>query len=383
MKSRYLSIILAAALSGISTPAAATTPDDWGQAAAHATGDHYNPGETRLTPATAGKLKPRWSVPLENATCADPAVPLVGAGRLVTAAAYRISGHDATTGALIWRTPATGKKTRISLAAIVGTRLVAQYRDCRSGKTFLTVHDVTTGRVLYRQRIAETMYNTLADKGVLVGGVWDEAISKYALRAYRIADGARLWAREGSIAGENVAAGGRILVVGDDATTAVDVTTGRTLWTAGAGCFTPIGASTDGAAFYMRCDPDGRLRRVSATTGEVLKTFPSHGSTFGFATDGERVYLHTFANEMIAIDAADGHRVWTSTFADAAPISFAVGGGVVYGKRDGDYPLAAFEARTGRLIELDARTSAVQDAPMVANGRLYGRTRTAVTTYAP
>ncbi|WP_158647214.1 PQQ-binding-like beta-propeller repeat protein [Actinoplanes sp. ATCC 53533] len=389
MKRRYLAVAVVAAISAtagqvpVSAPAAAAAPDGWGQAAAHATGDYYNAGETRLTPAAAGRLKPRWNVPLENAICAAPAVPLVGANRLVTAASYRISGYDATTGALAWRTPAPSKKTSISLAAIVGTRLVAQSRDCRSGKTFLTTHNVTTGKVLYSKRIPETMYNVLVDKGIVVGGVWDAAISKYGIRAYRIADGSPVWARQGSIAGETVAAGGKILVVGDDTTTAVDVTTGKALWPADAGCFTPIGASPDGATFYMRCGPDERIRSVSAATGAVIRTFPSHGATSGFATDGERLYLHSFAHELIAIDAHNGRRAWTATFTEDAPIMFAVGGGVVYGWRDNGHPLSAFEARTGSPIKLDAKTSALQGAPMVANGRLYGRTGSTVTAYAP
>lgn len=389
MKRRYLAIAVVAAISVTagqvpgSDPAAAATPDAWGQAAAHATGDYYNAGETQLTPAAATKLKPRWNVPLATAICAAPALPLAGANRLVTAASYRISGYDATTGALAWRTPAPSKKTGISLAAIVGTRLIAQSRDCRSGKTFLTAHHVTTGKHLYTKRIPETMYGLLVDKGIVVGGVWDAAISKYGIRAYRIADGSRVWARQGSIAGETVSAGGKILVVGDDSTTAVDVTTGKAVWPAGAGCFTPIGASPDGATFYMRCGPDERIRSVSAATGAVLRTFPSHGATSGFATDGERLYLHTFADELIAVDADNGRRVWTATFTEDAPITFAVGGGVVYGWRDNDHPLSAFETRTGSPIELDAKTSALQGAPMVANGRLYGRTGSTVTAYAP
>jgi len=389
VKRRYLAVAVVAAISAtagqvpVLDPAAAATPDAWGQAAAHATGDYYNAGETQLTPAAAANLKPRWNVPLETATCAAPAVPLVGANRLVTAASYRISGYDATTGALAWRTPATSKKTSISLAAIVGTRLVAQSRDCRSGKTFLTAHNVTTGKVLYTKRIPETMYGMLVDKGIVVGAVWDAAISKYGIRAYRITDGSRIWARQGSIAGETVAAGGKILVVGDDTTTAVDVTTGKAVWPASPGCFTPIGASPDGATFYMRCGPDELIRSVSAATGAVLRTFPSHGATFGFATDGERLYLHTFADELIAINAENGRRVWTATFTEDAPIMFAVGGGVVYGWRDNSHPLSAFDTRTGSPIKLDAKTSALQGAPMVANGRLYGRTGSTVTAYAP
>jgi outer membrane protein assembly factor BamB len=389
VKRRHLAVAVVAAISATagqipgSGPAGAAAPDGWGQAAAHATGDYYNAGETRLTPAAAARLKPRWSVPLKTAKCAAPATPLVGADRLVTAAAYRISGFDATTGALVWQTAATTQKTSINLAAIVGSRLVAQSRDCRSDKTFLTVRNVSTGKILFTKRIPETMYGLTVDKGILVGSVWDAPISKYGIRAYRVSDGSRVWARVGSIAGETIAAGGRILVTADDTTAAVDVTTGKTVWPARKGCSTPIGASPDGAAFFMRCGPDERIVRVNSATGAVIKTFPSQGSTYGFATDGERVYLHTFSNEMIAIDARNGRRVWTATFTDDAPITFAVGGGVVYGWRGDGHPLAAFETRTGKSVNLGAGTFGLQGAPMVANGRLYGNTGSAVTTYAP
>ncbi|MCO8273831.1 PQQ-like beta-propeller repeat protein [Actinoplanes sp. TRM 88003] len=384
MRSRFLAVAATAGLVFVSSPAAATTPDTWGQEAGHATGDYYNPGETRLTPANAARLKPRWTVPAASVKCAEPAVPLVAGQRLITAASYQIRGYDASTGARVWQTPVTGKKTSISLAAIVGKRLIAQYRDCRSNKAFLTAHDVATGKVVYQKRIPETMYDLVVDKGIVLGSVWDEPISKYGIRAYRIADGARVWARVGSIGGQRIVADGKVLVVGDDnKSTAIDVTTGRAVWKAGAGCFTPIGASPDGAAFYMRCDPDGLIRRVSSATGAVLGTFPSHGSTMGFATDGERVYLHTLASTMIAVDARDGRRVWTATFADDTPYGFAIGGGVVYGWRSDGHPLAAFEARTGRAITLDAGTSALRGAPIVANGRLYGRIGSTVTAYAP
>ncbi|GAB2585404.1 hypothetical protein Aab01nite_52920 [Paractinoplanes abujensis] len=385
MKRRCLAVAVATAISAAAgpVPAAATAPDAWGQAKSHATGDHYNPGETRLTPAVAGTLKPRWNVPLADAKCAYAAAPLVGANRLVTAASYRIRTYDATTGAVAWETPATTKKTGYILSAIDGTRLIAQSRDCRSGKTFLAAHDVRTGQVIYRKRIPGTMYNTVVDKGIVAGGVWDETVSRYVVRAYRISDGVRVWERTGSISGENIAAGGKVLVAGDTSTTAVDMVTGKSAWPAATGCYTPIGASPDGAKFYMHCDPDGLIRTVSSATGAVLKTFPGHGSTYGFATDGERVYLHSFAGAMLAISADDGRTIWSAPFGEEAPIEFAIGGGVVYGFRDTSLPLAAFEARTGKPIPLDAGTKGLREAPMVANGRLYGRTASTVTVYAP
>jgi len=386
VKHRVLSIVLAAVL-GVSAgagPAAAESPDEWGQAAAHATGDSFNPGETRLTPAVAATLKPRWTVPLSTVKCAAPSGPLVAANRLITAEAYRISGYDARTGALQWRTPVDGNRD-IDLATVTSGTLIAQYRKCASGKAYLIALDVKTGEIRYTRQIAAPMYGLLADRGVLVGGAWDASISKYVLRGYRIADGAPAWSRVGSVNGATVSAGGRMVINGDDGpTAAIDVTTGKTVWPADHGCFTPIGASTDGSKFYVRCDPDDRIQTIDASTGKVLATFPDYGATYGFATDGERVYLHTFSDEgLLAVDAATGNKDWRASFADNGPIEFTLGGGVVYGWRTDGKPLAAFATSTGSPIQLTAHTKALQSAPVVANGRLYGRTGSTLTSFAP
>jgi outer membrane protein assembly factor BamB len=386
VKHRVLPIVLAAVL-GVSAgaaPAAADSPDEWGQAAAHATGDHFNPGENMLTPAVAAKLRPRWTVPMSTVKCAAPSGPLVSANRLITAEAYRISGYDARTGALAWRTPLAGNRD-IDLAAVTGGMLIAQYRKCTSGKAYLIALDAQTGETRYTRPIAGPMYGLLADRGVLVGGAWDTSISNYVLRGYRIADGALVWSRVGSVNGATASAGGRLMVMGDDGpAVAVDVTTGKTVWSAGRGCFTPIGASTDGSVFYMRCDPDDRLQTVDASTGRVLATFPDHGATFGFATDGKRVYLHTFSDEgLLAVDAVTGKKAWSASFPDDGPIEFALGGGVVYGWRDDGKPLAAFATSTGSPIKLTANITTLASAPVVADGRLYGRTGSTLTSFAP
>jgi outer membrane protein assembly factor BamB len=386
VKIRVLPMVAIAVLGvGVgAVPAAADNPDGWGQAAAHATGDFFNPGETTVTAAAAARLQPRWTVPMGSVKCAEPSGPLVGADRLITAEAYRISGYDARTGELRWRTPVDGNRD-IDLAAVTGGRLIAVYRKCTSGKAFLISLDVRTGKVGYDRRIAAPIYGLVADRGVLVGSAWDASISKYVLRGYRIADGAPLWSRVGTVAGDTVTAGGRLMVLGDDGpAVAVDITTGRTVWPAGSGCFTPIGASTDGSRFYVRCGPDDRIRIVDAVTGRVRATFPDLGATFGFATDGRRVYLHTFADEgLLAVDATTGVKAWSVSFAGSGPSAFAIGGGVVYGSSgDGD-PLVAVEAGAGRPIRLPAGVRPLRGAPVIADGRLYGRTGSTLTAFAP
>jgi outer membrane protein assembly factor BamB len=182
-----------------------------------------------------------------------------------------------------------------------------------------------------------------------------------------------------------VSAGGRIVAFGDDEPggAALDISTGKRLWPAGTGCYRPVGASPDGAKFYMSCAERPRIQVVDAATGKVTATFPAYGPTSGFATDGQRVYMRAFTAGILAVDATTGSKAWSRSVAGSAPLMFSTGGGVVYGWRGSGHPIAAFEARTGRVIKLDAKTSAIEGQPLIANGRLYGRTASTVTTFAP
>lgn len=382
------SAALAAALLAATTaviaspPATAAGPRDaWAQPHAHATGDNYNPGESRLTPARAPDLRRRWSVPMAQAVCADPAPPLVAAGRLITAAAYRISAYDAATGALRWRTPDQGRR-RITLAAAVGETLVAQWTDCRSGRDHLTAVHIPTGRTRYTRQLPEVLHTTVVDAGVLLGEYWDAGASRYAVAARRISDGTLLWSRSpGSFNGSPVSARGRVRFSSGTATSAVhDIRTGRRLWRTPAGCPTPRGATPDGAHFFFTCT-DGQVKRVDAGTGAIRATFGGRDEPHGFATDGRRVYHRGFGpDRLIAVDARTGAQVWSVPDADVHDL--AVAGGVVYGARTGRPPLAVVAA-TGERIRLGAPLAAVTAQPMVAYGRLYAVTGDEVTAYAP
>ncbi len=357
-------------------------PDDaWAQSAAHATGDHFNPGEHRLTPTTAARLKHAWTVPAPAAVCDPAATPLIGGGRLVTAAAFRISAYDEATGKLAWQTPVARKST-ITLAAIAGSRLIAQYRDCHSGKATITALDLGTGKTIYTEPTSGMMYQFVVDQGVLLGGFWDTTAEKYALRAYRISDGAPLWYRVGSFSGDDVAADGRVLVEdADGPDAAVDITTGRKLWSLAADCFSALGASPDGSRLYLRCRDDDRIRLVDAATGATVTTLPDLGWHTFFATDGTRIYLNG-GSGLVAADATDGHQIWRRPFPDGTPYELALAGSVLYALRGDGRPMQAFDARTGKLLALDRRTAAITMQPMVTGGRLYGVTKTGVAAYA-
>jgi outer membrane protein assembly factor BamB len=230
------------------------------------------------------------------------------------------------------------------------------------------------------------MFGITVDKGVVFGGVWDADLSNYAVRAYRVSDGSLMWGRQGQISGgADVSAGGRIFVFGEGLPGGtIDITTGQPAWSSEAVCDNPVGASPDGTKFYVRCGPGDALQAVDSATGKVLASFPDHGSTFGFATDGERIYMRTYSPEgVIAIDAFDGRKLWSTTLGDRGPFMFSVAGGVLYGLRGYGFPVAAMNAATGKLISLDARTSDITGQPMVANGRLYAMTGSAVTVFAP
>ena len=134
----------------------------------------------------------------------------------------------------------------------------------------------------------------------------------------------------------------------------------------------------------MSCNDGMGMRVVDAATGKVTASFPSYGTTSGFATDGERVYLGTLADSgIVAVDAHNGRKLWSVKFADRGPLMFSTGGGVVYGWRSNGHPTAAFDVKTGNALKLDARTSAIVGPPLVAYSRLYGATESTVTTFAP
>ncbi|GGK22475.1 hypothetical protein GCM10010124_13740 [Pilimelia terevasa] len=370
----------AAAVLATGAPSAAGPPPTvWAHPGAHPTRDHYNPGETALTADTAGALRHRWSVPRASAVCANPAAPLVAADRLFTASGYRVSAHDARTGALRWRTPEAGKR-RISLAAVVGNALLTQWTHCRSGRDYLTALDVRTGRVRYSRELPEVMHSTVVDKGVLLGEYWDAAAARYAVGARRVADGSLLWSRSpGAFNGLPVSAAGRVQV-STTTSRVVDIATGRKLWDTRAGCLVPDGASPDGAFFYFTCT-DGRTRRLDAGTGAVLATFPDRDEPFAFATDGARLYHRGFGpDRLYAVDADTGAEVWSVPGVDVTDITVA--GGVVYGVRDED-PLIAVRAATGRPVPLAGPPVGLREEPVVAGGRLYGVTGSAVVMYAP
>ncbi len=355
-------------------PAAAAAPDEWGQRAGHATGDRFNPGETRLTPATVGRLAPGWSVPLAEATCADPSEPLVGARNLVVAASYRISAFDAGSGTLRWRTADAGRRD-IRLVAVGGGEVLAQFLDCRSRKAFLTALDERTGKVRWTRAITDLMYAPLVRDGVLVGGLWDPALGGYGMRAYRIKDGALLWARAGSVRGDVMSS---VVVTGD---AALDVVTGKPVWRLDAGCNTPIGASPDGGRFSMHCGDSRGIRVLRASDGRVEATFPSYGPVTGFATDGRRVYTQA-GDSVLALDARDGRHLWSANYAGDPPLTFAVAGGVLYGWRGNGKAVAALASATGRPIKLSPKTAALSgENLMVAHGRLFGTTAHGVSTF--
>jgi outer membrane protein assembly factor BamB len=374
VKQLIITTVLGATLVALPAPVHAAGVDAWGQEAAHATGDNYNPGETGLTPAAVPKVRKHWSVPLGAAKCTNPSVPLIAGNRLITAAAYRVSGYDATTGKLKWRTADAGKRD-FALAAVVGDTLVAHYRECHSGKAFLTALNIGTGKALYTRRITAPLYDLVVDRGIVAGTIWDASISKYVLRAYRISDGALVWGREVTMTGRAVSAGGRILAFGDDEPgAAFDITTGKRLWSLGSGCHSPIGASPDGTRFYLNCNNDEGIEVLDAATGRTTAHFRSYGYLFGFATDGSRVYVGTLSEPptVVALDAGTGKKLWSTAYADSQPVSFSTAAGVVYGWRGDGRPVAALAATTGKVLKLDASTAALATAPQIAKGHLYG-----------
>jgi len=117
---------------------------------------------------------------------------------------------------------------------------------------------------------------------------------------------------------------------------------------------------------------DHKLYSIDAQTGDTnWLTEDLQGSIVGTpAYDSGRLYIGTFANELIALNASDGRVVWrtpTSDWVWGGPI---VQEGVVYfGVLDGTF--YALEAATGSVKWQQKFDGAITQSPLVTEDKLY------------
>ena len=161
----------------------------------------------------------------------------------------------------------------------------------------------------------------------------------------------------------------------DNAATALNASTGATLWTfLKADDSFPL-AVANGVAYVG--GEDGNTYALNASTGAKLWNFtPANAalSTFVVASSGV-VYVGSNDNSVYALNASTGAKLWNFAVG-GFPWSSAVANAVVYvgtGSRLGTGPgtVYALNANTGGLLWKYATGGTVNSSPTVANGVVY------------
>ncbi|MEU4155880.1 PQQ-binding-like beta-propeller repeat protein [Actinoplanes sp. NPDC026670] len=320
-----MALVLAAGAAATPT-GAAPAPPLWDHVGYDAEDSWFNPRETVITVATAGRLTRRWSVPLRSAeTCSSFSGPVVAGGRVFVGDLAGISAYDAATGAKQWSYDwVHSNDGGIPRMAVADGLLVVGYNDCMSvsdPNPVLIALDVRNGKKRWSAN-SPLVGSMIVDKGaVLVSGTDVNGDSDTVV--YRIGDGRELWKAPGRRVGGS-SANGVVAGFAAGGSKAFDIVTGAMRWTVKRHVATEA-ASPAGDVFYTANDKE-RLVAVSVKDGSVRWTAP--GPTALIAADGTRVY-RSDGEAVAALDARTGKQVWRRALSryGGQPV---VAGGVVY-----------------------------------------------------
>jgi outer membrane protein assembly factor BamB len=320
-----VALVLAAGAAATPTRAA-PAPPLWDHVGYDAEDSWFNPRETLITAATAGRLTKRWSVPLRSAeTCSSFSGPIVAGGRVFVGDLAGISAYNAANGARQWSHDWGGSiEGGTPRMAVADGLLVVGYNDCMSvsdPNPVLYALDVRDGKRRWSAK-SPLVGSMVVDKGaVLVSGTDVSGDSETV--AYRVRDGRELWKAPGRRVGGTSANGVVAGFAGGDSK-AFDIVTGAVRWTVERHVATEA-ASPAGDVFYGADDKE-RLVAVNVKDGSARWTAP--GPTALIAADGTRVYRSDSA-AVVALDARNGKQVWRRGLSryGGQPV---VAGGVVY-----------------------------------------------------
>ncbi|HUY41577.1 MAG TPA: PQQ-binding-like beta-propeller repeat protein [Candidatus Dormibacteraeota bacterium] len=250
-----------------------------------------------------------------------------------------VYAFDARSGALVWRRAVRGQAMPTGVIASVGGRPALLFAAGDGVVRALSLHD---GSLLWRTAYPgfDSMSSLVATGGLVVGA---SAVSPQAgLRIYRKAQ----WN----------------LLDEESWTWAVRATDGRIAWTSphGWGDSSPVAA-------------DGRIFVESMFVPIRTQSQLRHGMTISDGTPLQsRVY---------ALDAANGAKVWEYDDPAVGPyipggtlelaIAGTYAGGVFYDSLSFSEQLAAFDAKTGRVLWTVRTRAPVRMSPVVYDGNVY------------
>ncbi|MEU4626162.1 PQQ-binding-like beta-propeller repeat protein [Actinoplanes sp. NPDC023801] len=376
------SFLVLAAGAAVTPATAAPSPPLWDHIGYDAEDSWFNPRETTVTAATAGRLTRKWSVKLRRAdTCSEFSPPVVSGGRIFVGDQAGISARSITTGAQQWAFDwdAFGDGTRPRLAVADGL-LIAGYRDCGSvsdPNSQLIALDAATGRRRWAVR-TPVMGNFAVDKGVALVSETDGVYGDTLTVAYRVRDGKQLWQAPNRNTG-GVSANGVVAAFTTDdegirtgVAAALDITGGAVRWTVKRHLAADA-ASPAGDVFYGR-DGSDRLAAVGVKDGRVRWTAPPAEDVENnwIAADGARVYRSS-NRTVTALDARTGKQLWNRKL-KASAYQPLVAGGLVYAEA------VVLDATKGTVV---AGGSTFTGDLVVTGGVVYQANEGTLSAYVP
>jgi outer membrane protein assembly factor BamB len=360
--------LLAAGPALVAGPARAADPgwasDGYGPGATF-----YNPNESSINAGTVGGVKLKWSRTLrhlDGSPCGSFGEPVSANGRVFVTDQAGIAAYQVSTGQRLWtfdyEDPEDNGAPRLSIA---GGTLLAGNNDCNSNSDpngRLLALDAATGAKLWDLGLDPPVESMVVDRGVVVVSGSSPSDAE-TVAAYRIGDGSRAWSRQ-SYASPGISAGGRLLVnrTDRDATSALDVRTGKVLWTR-LKRWDGMGSAPAGDRFYVS-DGTGSLISITSTGGAVKWTARRQNGLI--AADGRRIY-RVAGERVAALNATTGKQLWSREFLGETgqPVR---AGGLLYTGIDGGNPLGVLHASTGKLASGGRQFGNVETGKVIVTG---------------
>lgn len=195
------------------------------------------------------------------------------------------------------------------------------------------------------------------------------------LHAVNVKDGKARWTfKTGAEIKSSPSVAGEIVLAGstDGHLYALDAAKGGVRWkfpTEGPVQSTP--AVHDGVVYVAGCDDS--LRGVSLANGKEVFRISAGNTGASPAVEGNRVYLGTFNNEVLAFDPRASKIIWRYEHPDRKFPYYSsaalTDGKVIVGGRD--RMVHAIDAATGKSVWTFATRARVDSSPAVAGGRVY------------
>ncbi|GAA1038040.1 hypothetical protein GCM10009557_53000 [Virgisporangium ochraceum] len=350
-------------------PASEWTQDGYGPGNTNA-----NPHERTITTRNAGKLRYGWSVlsPVTRSGCMAQSPPVMAGRRMFLPDANGFAAYDSVTGERLWRRTLRIFDYETPKLAVAGNLLVSAMNTCGSVSdpdVELTAYDAATGATRWSVKRDAPAYHMVVDRAVIAVGGGDAGEDRVSV--YRRSDGALLWSRAEVELTADVSANGRLLLSRKGkGSVAVDIVTGRELWSTKAQWI--VAAADPAGERFIVGDATGKLFALAAKDGNTLWSVGGvarEDGTASLAVDGTRIYAARDTH-LIALNVKDGKKIWDQEFLSAPLGRPTVAGGVVYAPIENGW-LVMRDARDGKDLEDLPMVGDVHEHAVVASGRLY------------